>query len=291
MHHSAIMTVKLVRHFNLMTKVIVVKKLLILSTAVSSILLYSCNNKTAKGKSRVTDNAHNSANSLDWPGTYKGTLPCVDCQGILTELTLNNDNRYVLSTKYLGKDSVAKVENGNFSWTKEGNTIILADVKNKPGHYLIGENRVTQLDMEGNKITGSLADNYILTKQPGTMNSENKPNAELVETYWKLTELMSKPIDPPAGVREIHIVLKKQDNRIQGFTGCNNIMGSYELKEGNSIRFQNLAGTKMTCTDMTIENQLKEILVRADNYSILGDKLSLNKAKMAPLARFEAIYH
>jgi hypothetical protein len=34
-----------------------------------------------------------------------------------------------------------------------------------------------------------------------------------------------------------------------------------------------------------------EVLGRADNYSILGDKLSLNKARMAPLARFEAIYH
>jgi heat shock protein HslJ len=92
-------------------------------------------------------------------------------------------------------------------------------------------------------------------------------------------------------VREVHIILKKQDNRIQGFTGCNNLMGSYELREGNLISFKGLASTKMACPDMSIENQLNEVLGRVDNYSILGDNLSLNKARMAPLARFEAVYH
>ena len=113
----------------------------------------------------------------------------------------------------------------------------------------------------------------------------------MVETYWKLTELMGKPVNPPAGVREIHIVLKKQDGRFQGFAGCNNIMGSYELKDENFIGFKGIASTKMACPDMTIENQLMEVLGRVDNYSILGDKLSLNKARMAPLARFKAVYH
>ena len=47
----------------------------------------------------------------------------------------------------------------------------------------------------------------------------------------------------------------------------------------------------MACPDMSMENQFIEVLGRADNYSILGDKLSLNKARMAPLARFEAVYH
>ncbi len=28
----------------------------------------------------------NSQNSLDWPGTYTGTLPCADCEGIKTEI-------------------------------------------------------------------------------------------------------------------------------------------------------------------------------------------------------------
>ncbi len=266
------------------------KKHLLLFLVVASLFSFSCNNKSAKGKSTM-DTSHNSANSLDWNGNYKGTLPCADCPGILNELTLNNDNTYILRIKYLGRDSIAQEESGSFSWNSEGNTITLENSKNRPAKYFVGENKITQLDLNGNRITGALAENYVLTKQATGMDTGKKSNAELVETYWKLTELMGKPVATPAGAREIHIILKKQDNRIQGFTGCNNLMGSYEIREGNLISFKGLASTKMACPDMSIENQLNEVLGRVDNYSILGDNLSLNKARMAPLARFEAVYH
>jgi len=256
------------------------------------LLIFSCSNKNAKGKSATTNDQHTSANSLDWSGTYKGTLPCADCQGIATELTLNNNNTYILKTKYVGKDDTVQEERGSFAWNKEGNKIILANTKDQPRQYWVGENAITQLDLSGNKISGVLAEKYVLTKQLSNMGAEKKANAELVETYWKLTELMGKRVAPPAqGKKEVHIIIKKQDDRIQGFAGCNSIMGSYELKEGNFITFKQVASTRMACDDMTIENQFKEILGRVDNYSILGDKLSLNKAKMSPLARFEAVYH
>ena len=267
------------------------KKHLFFFVVAGCVLSFNCNNKTTKGKSGETDASHNSANSLDWQGTYKGTLPCADCPGILTELKLNNDNTYILKTKYMGKDSIAQEETGNFSWNKEGNTITLTTARNRSGQYLVAENKITQLDRSGNKITGVLAENYVLTKQANNMESGKKSNAELVETYWKLTEIMGKPVTSPAGVREMHIILKKQDNRIQGFAGCNNMIGTYELRDGNFISFKGIASTKMACPDMSIENQLTDVLGRADNYSILGDKLSLNKARMAPLARFEAVYH
>lgn len=44
-----------------------------------------------------------SQNALDWNGTYKGTLPCADCEGIETELTLNLDGNYLYKATYLGK--------------------------------------------------------------------------------------------------------------------------------------------------------------------------------------------
>jgi len=268
------------------------KKHLLFFVVVAGLLSFNCNNKSGKGRSTALDASHNSANSVDWQGTYNGTLPCADCPGILTELTLNNDNSYNLKTKYLGRDSTAEEESGNFSWNKEGNTITLATAKNRPAQYQVGENKITQLNRSGKTITGALAENYVLTKQASNMDGGKKSNAELAETYWKLTELMGKAVAPAAqGVREMHIILKKQDNRVQGFAGCNNIMGSYELKDGNFISFKDIASTKMACPDISMENQLMDVLGRADNYSILGDKLSLNKARMAPLARFEAVYH
>jgi uncharacterized lipoprotein NlpE involved in copper resistance len=108
---------------------------------------------------------HNASNSLDWAGVYLGTLPCADCEGIESELTLNQDNTYLLKTRYLGKSEQSFEEKGTFIWNEAGNTITLSEAKNRPTQYFMGENKVIQLDMDGNKITGSLSDNYILKKQ------------------------------------------------------------------------------------------------------------------------------
>ena len=43
---------------------------------------------------------------------------------------------------------------------------------------------MTQLDMSGNKITGEHAGNYGLSKE----------KFAFLEKYWKLTELMGKPV-------------------------------------------------------------------------------------------------
>jgi heat shock protein HslJ len=65
-------------------------------------------------------------------------------------------------------------------------------------------------------------------------------------------------------------------------------MGTYELMEGNRIKFSGVASTMMACPDMAIENQLGKAIEMADNYAISGKFLMLHKAKMAPLVKFEA---
>jgi len=108
---------------------------------------------------------HNASNSLDWAGTYRGTLPCADCEGIKTELILNQDYSYTFKTSYIGKVDQPSVETGTFAWNEAGNTITLSGAKNRPSQYFVAENKVIQLDMDGNKISGSLSENYILKKQ------------------------------------------------------------------------------------------------------------------------------
>lgn len=112
------------------------------------------------------DTAHSSENSLDWAGTYKGILPCADCEGIETELTLNKNLTFVILTNYLGKaDSKFFEEKGSFSWNENGSKIILLGIENRPNAYFVGENKLFQLDMDGNRIDGALANKYILIKQ------------------------------------------------------------------------------------------------------------------------------
>lgn len=107
---------------------------------------------------------HTAKNSLDYLGVYKGVLPCADCEGIETEITLNKDETYTMKTKYLGKDEKVLDELGDFTWLEDGNTLSLEGLDTPPVLYFVEENKLIQLDEEGNKITGNLAKNYELTK-------------------------------------------------------------------------------------------------------------------------------
>ena len=177
----------------------------------------------------------NSMTSLDWHGTYTGTLPCADCEGIQQVLVLNQDLTYQLSVVYKGKSAEPHLTKGTFSWNKEGSKITLQglDKKNQPGIYQVGENRLIQLDINGKRITGDLASRYEL----------NKVNADIVNKYWKLVELNGKAVQMSASdKREPHIILHIDSNRISGTGGCNNFVGTYELQAGNRIKFsQNMA--------------------------------------------------
>jgi copper homeostasis protein (lipoprotein) len=259
-------------------------RLLFLSILIAAACfsLGSCQGtKATQATGSNPDPAHNSKNALDWEGVYTGVLPCADCEGIQTLLELNRNQTYRLEAKYLGKSEEAYSTEGTFRWAPSGNSIEL-DLPEKgssPFNYAVGENVLTQLDLQGQRITGTLAERYRLIKQP----------SGLVEKYWKLIELNGKEIpDSPQQLREAHIILKAIESRVVGNSGCNNFSGSYQLDAGNRLSFSRVAATKMACLHNTIENELFEVLERADNYTLRNDTLSLNKARMAPLARFVA---
>eukprot|EP01133_Synstelium_polycarpum_P010467 gene10467-12187_t len=79
---------------------------------------------------------HSAQISLDWDGTYKGTVPCADCPGIETIITLNKDQSYSMETKYLEKGKKVSVENGTFNWDKTGSKITLEGLKDAPNAYM-----------------------------------------------------------------------------------------------------------------------------------------------------------
>ncbi|MEB2774872.1 copper resistance protein NlpE [Algoriphagus sp. D3-2-R+10] len=150
------------------------KTLITISLLASLATATSCSNPEEKVQAQeeisteenILYKSDNSATSLDWNGTYKGTVPCASCEGIETTLTLNTDLTYKLVTHYLGRNDALEQENtGSFAWDKTGSIITLEKVAQGPTQYKVGENRIWQLDMEGNMITGDLADHYILTKK------------------------------------------------------------------------------------------------------------------------------
>ena len=125
-------------------------------------------------------------------------------------------------------------------------------------------------------------------------SSVTKQTDGITEKYWKLIEINGKPVVwSDETEREAFIILKDEDSRVTGNGGCNTLSGSYEIdRAANRIKFSQMASTMMACLNMEVENELKRALEMADNYSLSADGkyLSLNRARMAPLARFEVVY-
>ncbi len=124
-------------------------------------------------------------------------------------------------------------------------------------------------------------------------NVENKLGEEpITEKYWKLVTLEGQPVTmAPNQEKEIYFMLKTDENRVQGFAGCNTFNGSYTLEEGWRIKFSPLATTMMACPDVNVnESELFKVFELTDNYSLRGDTLSLNVGRRAPLAVFNAVY-
>jgi uncharacterized lipoprotein NlpE involved in copper resistance len=108
---------------------------------------------------------HQGQNTTDWPGIYNGFLPCTDCMGVKTTLALNKNNSYVLISQYVGKSEREFVEKGKFTWGNESNTIILTPRNaSTTQHYFVDKNMLVQLDNNGKRYTGKLADRYILRR-------------------------------------------------------------------------------------------------------------------------------
>ena len=234
----------------------------------------SCkSNKTAQN-SETKPIADNSMTSVDWVGIYQGILPCADCEGIKTQIVLNQDFSYVLETQYLGTDKKTFKSKGNFKWNETGSKITLDNENNQI--YQVGENILFHLDNDGNRITGKLADNYILAIV----------NTELTGKHWKLISLNGKPVQNSE--KEAFMSFITEENRVHGSSSCNMFNGKYELLNGNRIKFSSFAMTKMACIGNIIEAEFMQIFEKTTCYALTSNELILQDEYKTTLAKFEA---
>ncbi|TAN69465.1 MAG: copper resistance protein NlpE [Methylobacter sp.] len=134
----------------------------------------ACNPVFAETAETSDTDTHHAQNSLDWPGIYHGFMPCDDCKGVKSTLALNQNSSYILITQYVGKSEREIVEKGKFSWGDKRDTIVLTPRNSSTTRqYFVGENMLIQLDDNGNRISGKLADRYILRRTDVTKASSS----------------------------------------------------------------------------------------------------------------------
>jgi copper homeostasis protein (lipoprotein) len=113
---------------------------------------------------------------------YEGVLPCADCQGIRTELTLfEDDSTYKLVETYLGTPDGDRTVESEGTWALRRPTfkdpeasIYQLHPAGKPGEVrnflIVDERQIRQLDAAGREIGSRLE--YTLTRKnpPATSN-------------------------------------------------------------------------------------------------------------------------
>jgi uncharacterized lipoprotein NlpE involved in copper resistance len=135
---------------------------LLLSTAI-----YGCTNSNKPTDATNKETSAATSNVMtDVTGTYEGTTPCADCEGIAVTLTLNKDQTYNLSNKYLGQAGSKPFE-GKGKWNLDEATkiVTLEGITDGPSKFMSEAGNLIQLDMEGQKIEGESAKLYILAKK------------------------------------------------------------------------------------------------------------------------------
>lgn len=113
----------------------------------SALLFFSCNNQSSENvqadkKKSEQPNEVKIGNKIitknDLLGTYMGELPCADCKGIKTVLTLGGNNRanYTERKLTLGKNE-SRIMDGTWSINADSNliTVVGRDTKNEKRYF------------------------------------------------------------------------------------------------------------------------------------------------------------
>ncbi|WP_244270874.1 META domain-containing protein [Thioalkalivibrio sp. ALJ1] len=122
--------------------------------------------------------------------------------------------------------------------------------------------------------------------------SDGSTGAERLEnTYWKLVTVGEHEAVATEEAREAHLVLHAEDARLAGSTGCNRLMGGYEL-DRDQLSFDQVATTMMACPAgmMELERKFLDVLGDVASWQVDGEILTLIDGDGEARARFEAVH-
>lgn len=185
-------------------------------------------------------------------GTFKGTLPCADCSGLVTELTLvrsepySGDGTYVLKQTYIDKGPPVETKG---DWTTLRGTPedpdatvyqLDPDKPNQSQYFLVvSPNEIEMLDSNRNAINSPF--DYTLTRV--TASAQNP--LENTSWVWKTTQMSDGTVIEPK-TKGAFVLNFQPENALGVQTDCNSYFGTY-MVSGTDITMNPLGSTMMYC--------------------------------------------
>lgn len=132
------------------------KKLLLSAVAACSLFaLFGCNNRAEMQTLQPTQ----AAELKPMQQSYKGLLPCADCEGIETSLFLEKDGTWVMNQRYQGAKSPAVFASYG-SWARTADKLVLTESDGEKMYFRPKGDGLEMLDREGQAIESQF--NYTL---------------------------------------------------------------------------------------------------------------------------------
>ncbi len=108
-------------------------------------------------------------------------------------------------------------------------------------------------------------------------------------TYWQLTGTENDGLQSADHRQDPFLILDSKAHRLSGSTGCNRLVGGYELN-GQRPALSPVAATRMACiSGMDLDQHFTELLQRVNTWRINGLGLELFDSTGNRLAHFEAV--
>jgi copper homeostasis protein (lipoprotein) len=123
---------------------------------------------------------------------------------------------------------------------------------------------------------------------PGESCEKATVKTLLKNTYWKLVELGGNMVQVHADQREVHVLLRPDNTRITGFSGCNELIGNY-YTEADELTIRLKVPPMAACPYLDEETEFVHALQYVTRFRIHGESMDL-LGDAVVLARFKAMY-
>ena len=112
--------------------------------------------------------------SLEFHGVFYGYLPCKDCSGIKTTLSLKQNNNYLLVTQPAKESSKEFYEKGKYSWDFKNNSVVLTSRNDATTrqYRIKDEGTLILLSSDGAQIRQDQTENYTLRRSDTVKSRE-----------------------------------------------------------------------------------------------------------------------
>ena len=145
----------------------------LLSVSAIALLAIACNQTNTAGNTTDSNTTTQSiaeqreiiTENISYIGTYEGVLPCADCGGIKTTLTVEKSS-YTLEEEYQGKGAFSSKVPPSYHQKKLVHPLTNRDFATYIRYYQVIENNLVMLNADGSTISDTtLANQYILHKK------------------------------------------------------------------------------------------------------------------------------